>query len=305
MSSERKIRASRANGAKSRGPKTPESKARSSKNSLRHGLLARTVVLEDENLQSFTDLLIAVERDLDPQNEIERALAENVAISRWRLLRLLALERATLKIEMDKHDPAGKDPCTRAALAFRALSDETHSLELLNRYEARIDRQFARSLNLLLKLRQGAKPAEGSKNDFCQTNLVPNPDTNIPLPPAPESPRDENSEPQAAIARKPRAAIVGQVGNLRPIGNRPAPGDRQSPCTSGSPLAACRLVGQVGRGALRVLPIGNRPSRSTCKSRKKARPSRRARLLQLRRAPLPAPLPSIFRTLRRSKIPGA
>jgi len=251
MSSERRIRASRANGAKSRGLKTPESKARSSKNSLRLGLLARTVVLEDENLQSFTDLLIAVARDLDLQNEIERALAENMAISRWRLQRLLALERATLKIEMDKHDPAAQDPATRAALAFRALSDESHSLDLLNRYEARIDRQFARSLNLLLKLRQDAKPAERSKNNFCQTNLVPNPDTDIPPP------------------------NVGQVGRCalwRPVA------DSQSPART----RKCRKT-----------------------ARQPARPAHRAPHPQLPRAPLNAPLPSIFHTRRRSKIPGA
>jgi len=34
---------------------------------------------------------------------------------------------------------------------------------------------------------------------------------------------------------------VGQVGNLRPIGNRPAPGDRQSPHTNG-----CSFAAQVG-----------------------------------------------------------
>jgi len=162
-----------ANGAKSRGPKTPESKLRSAGRNLRHGLLARTVVLEDENLQSFADLLSAFERDLDPQNEIECALDKNMAVSRWRLLRLWAIERSTLKVEMDKHDPATNDPGARAALAFRALSDESRSLDLLNRYEARFDRQYARSLTLLLKLGASANP----KNDFCRLNLVPKSDT--------------------------------------------------------------------------------------------------------------------------------
>jgi hypothetical protein len=80
MSSEHRIRASRANGAKSRGPRTPESKLRSAGRNLRHVLLAGTVVLEDENLQPFADLLSALERDLDPQNEIERALDKNMAV---------------------------------------------------------------------------------------------------------------------------------------------------------------------------------------------------------------------------------
>jgi hypothetical protein len=178
MSSERRILASRANGAKSRGPKTPESKRRSAANNLRHGMLARTVVLEDENLQSFADLLSALERDLDPQNEIARALVENMAVSRWRLLRLWAIERSSLKIEMDKHDPATKDPGTRAALAFRALSDESRSLDLLNRYETRFDRQYARSLTLLLKVGQASRPVAANPSDnFCHSNPVPNSNT--------------------------------------------------------------------------------------------------------------------------------
>lgn len=174
MSSERRILSSRINGAKNRGAKTPEAMRRSAANGRKHGLLARTVVLEDENLQSFRDLLSAFERDLDPQNEIECALVENMAVSRWRLLRLWAIESSTMKIEMDKHDRATKDPATRAALAFRTLGDESRSLDLINRYETRFDRQYGRSLTLLLKV-QAAHV--GNPNAFCHPEPVPNSDT--------------------------------------------------------------------------------------------------------------------------------
>src|SRR5271154_833336 len=97
MSSKRRIESSRANGAKSRGPKTDAGKVRSAENSRRHGLLARTLVLEEENAGSFAELLAAFERDRAPKNEIERALVENMAAARWRLLRLWAIERATLQ----------------------------------------------------------------------------------------------------------------------------------------------------------------------------------------------------------------
>ena len=166
MTSNLKSQAARANGAKSRGPKTPEGKRRSSANSLRHGLLARTVVLEDENGNTFADLLAAFERDLHPQNEVERSLVENMAIGRWRLLRLWAIERASLKTEMEKHDPEANDPATRAAMAFRALGDQSRCLDLLNRYESRFERQYARSLGLLLKM-NAVPPRE---NGFCGTN---------------------------------------------------------------------------------------------------------------------------------------
>ena len=140
---------------------------RTAMNNLQHGLLAHTIVLEDENLQAFTDLLSAFERNLGPRNEMESDLVRNMAVCRWRLLRLWAIESSSLKIEMDKHDPAANSPSIRAALAFRTLADESHSLDLLNRYETRFDRQYARSLALLFKMR----------NEFCHSEPIPNSNT--------------------------------------------------------------------------------------------------------------------------------
>ena len=42
-------KANRQNAKKSTGPRTPEGKARSSQNALKHGLLARDAVMADED----------------------------------------------------------------------------------------------------------------------------------------------------------------------------------------------------------------------------------------------------------------
>jgi hypothetical protein len=171
MSSQRKILSSRANGAKNRGAKTPEAQRRSAANNLKHGLLAQTLVLEDENLQAFTDLLKAHQRKLHPKDEIERDLVENIAACRWRLRCLWAIERSTLQTEMDKHEPDPQHPCTRAASAFQTLAGESSSLHVLSRYETRFSRQFAQSLTLLLKIQAGHASvlSSGNPNPFCRS----------------------------------------------------------------------------------------------------------------------------------------
>ena len=61
MTTEKQLRANRKNAKKSTGPNTPEGKARSSKNALKHGLLARDAVLPGEDPADFDRQLTALE----------------------------------------------------------------------------------------------------------------------------------------------------------------------------------------------------------------------------------------------------
>ncbi len=85
--------ASRRNGAKSRGPKTPEGKARSARNALKHGLCARqTVVLGDEDLAAFEALEAALMAELAPQGALQAVLARRIVAATWRLERAERIE---------------------------------------------------------------------------------------------------------------------------------------------------------------------------------------------------------------------
>jgi hypothetical protein len=161
MRTERQTQASRANGAKSSGPTTPEGKLASSRNAVTHGMLSGTIVLEGESKDRFRALLAALHEELQPQTPIETSLVENMAVARWRQMRIWGMEKAGMQHEMRRQAEASQskeDTATRSALAFRALSDDSRSLELINRYESRYDRQYLRAHRRLLELRDRPKP---------------------------------------------------------------------------------------------------------------------------------------------------
>jgi len=72
--------ANRANAQSSTGPKTPQGKSNSSYNALRHGILARKVVLDtDEQRAEFQEQLEVCKRELHPEGLIEEFLVEEIA----------------------------------------------------------------------------------------------------------------------------------------------------------------------------------------------------------------------------------
>ena len=152
--------ASLANSAKSTGPSSPDGLARSSRNAIRHGILADSIVLDSESAEGFSDVLTTLQEELLPVTSIESRYVETMALAEWRRLRILCLEKEQITIEIrrqeaaDLSNPAGNgpddtevSPIRYTALAFRAMSDESRAQELLNRYEARYDRQYQRALN--------------------------------------------------------------------------------------------------------------------------------------------------------------
>jgi hypothetical protein len=159
MSSIFKIQSARANGARSRGPVTPEGRARSSKNAIKHGLSSRAIVLSNESESDFEKLLEAYLAQFNPQSEIEASLVEQLVAARWRMERVWAIETSLLDLEMTEQRDAvdqkyeAIDEVARTALAFRALCDNSRALDLLSRYESQFRRAGERILDSLLRLR--------------------------------------------------------------------------------------------------------------------------------------------------------
>lgn len=153
--------ASRANGARGHGPVTEEGKSRSSLNAIRHGLLAKGVVLSNESEETFSQLLGQHLEKLGPADDVEQGAIEEMVASNWRLRRLWTIETRLFDNNIGKRQDT--DERDRLAGAYSDLA-AGNDLNLLDRYEARLHRMYQRSLHNFLVLRE-----LGNKN--YQTNL--------------------------------------------------------------------------------------------------------------------------------------
>ncbi len=96
----KQLDANRRNAEKSTGPKTPEGKANSSLNSVKHGLtshqnvvyaLGETDEAFEAHVQSYVD-------SFQPYDRLELALVRRLAVSDWRLLRIERIEAGYLDL---------------------------------------------------------------------------------------------------------------------------------------------------------------------------------------------------------------
>ena len=125
MPTDKQIEASRANGARSRGPVTEDGKARSARKDPRKGL-AQAVLLPGESRARFNELLEHLNEALQPETAIDHLMIGKMAASHWRQIRI--------------------------------WDQEKHGEKNLTDLEMRLDRQFCRSLDRYLKLRTLRNP---------------------------------------------------------------------------------------------------------------------------------------------------
>jgi hypothetical protein len=170
----------RINGAQSHGPVTPEGLARSSRNSLRHGLTAQAVVLETESQEEFAALLDSFLDRFHPAGAVEQELVESMAAARWRLRRLYTIESTILDNELMRRMDSIEsefievDDNDRLAHAFQCLADNGHSLALLVRYEAGLNRAFDRAFKQLILLQSAARPTSASAGSISNVGSFRN-----------------------------------------------------------------------------------------------------------------------------------
>ena len=147
--------ANRLNAEKSHGPTSPQGRARSSINALRHGLTARVVVLPSEDMDAYKAFSKEIVDSLDPQTPVERQFAHTIADNQWRINRIRSIEDGMLG--MGHFEAAGDfdadNPEIHSAMtAARAFREDSKAFVNLSIYEQRLHRSMKEALRQLKEL---------------------------------------------------------------------------------------------------------------------------------------------------------
>jgi hypothetical protein len=110
--SERRIQANRRNAPRLTGPTTARGKRNVSRNAIKHGLLAREVVITagdgEESLEEFHELVEKLCQQYEPVGVLEESLVQTIATCWWRKARVLRAERRNPHAA--GHDASGPSP---------------------------------------------------------------------------------------------------------------------------------------------------------------------------------------------------
>jgi hypothetical protein len=103
--SERRIQANRRNALRSTGPTTARGKRTVAHNAIKHGLLAREVVITagegKESLKEFQDLAAKLSKTYEPVGIVEESLVQTIATCWWRKARVIRAENGEIRKRLD------------------------------------------------------------------------------------------------------------------------------------------------------------------------------------------------------------
>jgi hypothetical protein len=147
----------RANSKNSTGPKTEAGKQRSSRNALRHGLTAQTVVMPSEDLELYESHKKSFHDDHSPKGSLESNLVQALADATWRLNRVAALEANLLAVSAnDVQD-------SMALIAF--LERQAKAIAALSLHSQRLSRQIEKTAAQLSDLQKSRRSDENQQLD--------------------------------------------------------------------------------------------------------------------------------------------
>ena len=214
LPTEKQRAASRANGAKSKGPVSVEGRARSSRNSIRHGLSSKIVVLPHENRSAFEDLRDSYMDDFQPANQSQHDLVETMVAARWRLNRLVETEAKIFEMEMLRHDDdiekefENTIQVEKVAWVFDHIANHSKSLQLLIRYEGSLNRSYERAYKQLKEMQKDRPPQQNEPEPAATAVLPPPVLAPEKCPPNPTEPPIQPPDPPSSPKPSPEEVSV-------------------------------------------------------------------------------------------------
>src|SRR5580658_3312861 len=175
MPTAKQIAASRANGQKSRGPITPEGKANSRFNALKHGIDAKQQIMFAESAGDLAELA-AEYHDLHcPANADERFLVDTLVNNEWRLRRLRCVEADLWQTAVDAFLETRAE--TESATSGQAFATSGPAFERLQRIVNSCERHYHRAMKELQAAQAARAQAEADEAKPPQSPANPDPQT--------------------------------------------------------------------------------------------------------------------------------
>ncbi len=191
--SEARLAANRENAQKSTGPVTPEGKAKSSLNAVKHGLTGATVMFANAaDAKNYARHSADYQQQFQPVGPEESALAQSIADIRWRLATIPVLELGVIALGsaeiIDTNPDFWNKPENQTKLIIevrRRNEKELRNLALQeNRLSRRRERETAelRTLQAARKAREEEALAVSAKAALLGQYLDPNSTAPIHIP---------------------------------------------------------------------------------------------------------------------------
>jgi len=153
--SEIQLAANQANAQLSCGPATPEGKAKSSKNALKHALTGATVLLPTDDAEQYqTEINDAIDT-YKPATPEQLRLVQSMIDSLWRISRIMRLETALLyKGQLECAEKFADQPPARrdSLINIEAYLKYEKSMRNLQIQESRLHRRYEKDQAELTRL---------------------------------------------------------------------------------------------------------------------------------------------------------
>jgi hypothetical protein len=172
MSTAAQVIANRANAQLSTGPSSAVGKAASSRNALKFGIHARSLVIPGEDPEELENLAGEYERDLAPLGPVETTLVETIVRAAWMLRRMARIEAEVVHARLAAQQNPGPHPLGEIYIDDAAAGK---LFESLARRQQALQRDYYRALKEIRESRQARSEAAMFAAMARQSTQAPRP----------------------------------------------------------------------------------------------------------------------------------